>query len=79
MANSIQRPKRWMKKPKVDPSNPNKRGSDGYMNHPWMFNTKSRDRPSGHTRTSHPNDYNEDTKKRRFFSRSNKKLFENED
>lgn len=49
------------------------------MNNPWDFSPKNRDRPTGHMSTSHPSGYNEDTKKRRFFSRRNKSFFINED
>jgi hypothetical protein len=45
-----QKPKKWHKKPKVNPLNPNKYNEHTwYQNNPWEFNTKNRDRPSGHT------------------------------
>lgn len=74
-----QRRKRWNKKPKVDPSNPNIQGKDGYQNNPWDFSTKNRDRPTGHTRSVHRNGYDQGTKKKRFFGRLNKQFFINED
>lgn len=76
---SIQKPKRWTKKPKVDVRNPNKMKADGYMNQPWEFSTKNRDRPTGHMRVKYRNGYQEGLRKKRFFGRLNNKFHINEE
>ena len=63
----IQRRKRWYKKPKVDPTNPNKFDEHTYCkNHPWHFNTRNRDRPSGHTPSHRRNKYDQRIGRYRF-------------
>ena len=67
MSRTTQRTKRWYKKPKVDPSNPNVLDPHNwYQNHNWKFNTRNRDRPSGHTHSHHKNSYDQGTNRYRF-------------
>jgi hypothetical protein len=70
-----QKPKKWFKKQKINPLDPQPEDKRGYYNLPYHFNTKSRDRPTGHTSGLWHSDYSYNTKKRRFFSRHNIKFF----
>jgi hypothetical protein len=69
-----QRSKKWYKKTKVDPEDPNK-----FNEYPWEINTRNRDRPTGHTRAVYKNRYDQGTKKQRFYGRLNKHFHINED
>jgi hypothetical protein len=70
----IQKPKKWFKKPKVDPLNPNLEGKDGYFNMPWDFSTRNRDRPSGHVSMSWSG-YYFNTDRYKFYARRNNRFF----
>ena len=71
-----QRRKKWHKKPKVDVNNPNKCDEHtGYQNDSWMFSTKNRDRPSGHTPNTYDKGYEEDSAKSKFYKRKNDLFF----
>jgi len=75
MTRLTQRTKRWVKKPKVNPDDPNRIDGHGYYNNHWDFSTLNRDRPSGHTPTTYDKGYEEFSAKSIFYLRRNAKFF----